>query len=190
MTLAPTEPVAAGQHPARFPARFTVDQFHRLCEAVPEQRLELIDGEVLQVIAKGTRHTAVVHRLIAAIQAALAEDPQLPLQLRVESPLDLGPTTEPEPDLALVDRREDDYWTAHPTAADTVLVIEVSDTSLTFDLETKARLYAAAGIPAYWVIDVQQPRLHLVHGELPSAEPWLAALRDAVEQLLRNLPRG
>jgi hypothetical protein len=67
-----------------------VEQFHRLCEAVPEQRLELIDGEVLQVIAKGTRHTAVVHRLIAAIQTALAKDLSLPLQLRVKSPLDLG----------------------------------------------------------------------------------------------------
>ncbi|MFM8604160.1 MAG: Uma2 family endonuclease [Cyanobium sp.] len=87
MTLAPAI--------AKHPARFTVEQFHRLCEAVPEQRLELIDGEVLQVIAKGTRHTAVVHRLIAVIQAWLEASPQLPLQLRVEAPLDLGPATEP-----------------------------------------------------------------------------------------------
>ena len=188
MTLA--QPAVAAGYPARFPARFTVEQFHRLCEAVPERRLELIDGEVLEVIAKGTRHTAVVHRLIAGLQTALAEDPPLPLQLRVESPLDLGPTTEPEPDLALVVRREDDDWNAHPTAADTVLVIEVSDSSLAFDLETKASLYGGAGIPHYWVIDVQQPCLHVVHGESQAAEPWLAALRGSVEQLLRGLPRG
>lgn len=188
MTLA--QPAVAAGYPARFPARFTVEQFHRLCEAVPEQRLELIEGEVLQVIAKGTRHTAVVHHLIAMIQELLAAIPELPLQLRVESPLDLGSTTEPAPDLAIVDRRLDNYWTAHPTAADTALVIEVSDSSLAFDLETKASLYAGAGIPHYWVIDVKQPSLHVVHGEPPSAEPWLAALRDAVEQLLRNLPRG
>lgn len=187
MTLA--QPAVVAAHPARFPARFTVEQFHRLCDAVPEARLELIDGEVLQVIAKGTRHTAVVHRLIAAIQTTLAADPQLPLQLRVESPLDLGPSTEPEPDLALVARREDDYWDAHPTAADTALVIEVADTSLTFDLETKARLYAGAGIPHYWVIDVQQPCLRVVHGEPPAAGSWLASLRDAVEQLLQALPQ-
>jgi Uma2 family endonuclease len=91
MSLAPSEPAATSQPPARFPARFSVEQFHRLCEAVPEQRLELIDGEVLQVIAKGTRHTAVVHRLIAAIQAVLAAHPEPALQLRVEAPLDLGP---------------------------------------------------------------------------------------------------
>ena len=56
-------------------ARFTVAQFHRLCDVLPEQRLELIAGEVLEVIAKGTRHTAVVHRLIKAIEVWLAADP-------------------------------------------------------------------------------------------------------------------
>lgn len=167
-------------------ARFTVEQFHRLCEVVPEQRLELIDGEVLQVIAKGTRHTAVVHRLISAIQTCLAASPEVPLQLRVEAPLDLGPADEPEPDLALVARREDDYWTAHPTAADTVLVIEVADSSLTFDLETKAHLYAAAGIPHYWVIDVQEQLLHVVR-ESGAALP--AHFRQAVEQVLVDLPQ-
>jgi len=188
MTLARSEPAAVGNHPARFPARFTVEQFHRLCEAVPEQRLELIDGEVLQVIAKGTRHTAVVHHLITTIQAVLtaAHDPAL--QLRVESPLDLGPANEPEPDLALVARRDDNYWEAHPTAADTALVIEVADTSLAFDLEAKARLYAAAGIPAYWVIDVQTPCLHRVREVPGPSDTLLAALRASVERLIAGLP--
>lgn len=187
MTLA--QPAVAAGLPARFPARFTVEQFHRLCEAVPEQRLELIDGEVLQVIAKGTRHTAVVNRLMEAIQTVLTGDSQLPLQLRVESPLDLGPATEPEPDLALVVRREDGYWSAHPKAADTALVIEVSDSSLDFDLETKARLYVGAGIPHYWVIDVQRPCLHVVHQE--AADPharFVAELRGLAEQLVASLP--
>jgi Uma2 family endonuclease len=190
MALAPSEPASAGEHPARFPARFTVEQFHRLCEAVPEQRLELIDGELLQVIAKGTRHTSVVHRLIAVTQAVLDTHSESALQLRVESPLDLGPANEPEPDLALVARRDDDYWTAHPTAADTALVIEVSDTSLTFDLEAKARLYAASGIPAYWVIDVQTPCLHRVREAPGPADTLLAALRASVERLIAGLPRS
>jgi Uma2 family endonuclease len=166
-----------------------VEQFHRLCEAVPEQRLELIDGEVLQVLAKGTRHTAVVHHLITMIQAVLTVEHDPALQLRVESPLDLGPANEPEPDLALVARREDNYWEAHPTAADTALVIEVSDTSLTFDLEAKARLYAASGIPAYWVIDVQTPCLHRVREVPGPADGLLVALGVSVEQLLGELPR-
>lgn len=182
MTLAQ---VAVKRH-----ARFTVEQFHRLCDVVPEQRLELIDGEVLEVIAKGTRHTAVVHRLIAVIQALMANEPAAgQFQLRVEAPLDLGPANEPEPDLALVMRREDDYWFAHPTAAQAVLVIEVADSSLAFDCEIKQRLYAAAGIPHYWVIDVQQPRLLvLLEPALVEPEPVLQKLRPAVELLLRQLP--
>lgn len=183
MTMAPA--------PAKHPARFTVEQFHRLCEALPEQRLELIDGEVLNVIAKGTRHTVVVHRLIAVIQAWLEASPRLALQLRVEAPLDLGPANEPEPDLALVARRADDYWHAHPTAADTALVIEVADASLAFDLEAKARLYAGAGIPGYWVVDVLTPRLHLVQGPGDGSDgSGFGDLRAAVEQLLRDLPRS
>jgi Uma2 family endonuclease len=160
-----------------------VEQFHRLCEAVPEQRLELIDGEVLEVIAKGTRHTAVVHRLIRAIEACLAAAPQEPLQLRVEAPLDLGPAHEPEPDLALVARRDDDYWHAHPTAAETTLVIEVADSSLVFDLEAKARLYGAAGIPHYWVVDVREPMaFFLLQGK--TEQPLLTAMREQVEVLV------
>lgn len=212
MMLAPTTAAALpSAAAAKHPARFTVEQFHRLCEAVPEQRLELIDGELLQVIAKGTRHTAVVHRLITAIQTWLAATPEPPLQLRVEAPLDLGPANEPEPDLALVARRDDDYWHAHPTAADTVLVIEVSDSSLAFDLDAKARLYAAAGIPHYWVVDVQEPRLHVLRqqtatpapasatpsvpasasGAAPAAVamPRLPDLKLAVERLLQGLPQ-
>jgi len=170
-------------------ARFTVEQFHRLCGVVPEQRLELIGGEVLEVIAKGTRHTAVVHRLIRLIETWLAADPELPLQLRVEAPLDLGPSDEPEPDLALVCRRDDDYWHAHPTAADTTLVIEVADSSLAFDLEAKAHLYAAAGIPQYWVVDMQEPRLHVVVDAEATVDPaCLLALRREVALLIRQLP--
>jgi Uma2 family endonuclease len=147
-----------------------VEQFHRLCEAVPEQRLELIEGEVFEVIAKGTRHSAVVN-----------------LKLRVESPLDLGISNEPEPDLALVRFRADNYLEAHPTAADTLLVIEVADSSLRFDLEAKARFYAAAEVPTYWVVDVLQPRLIRVH-EAAALEPLLFTLRGEVEALLAGIP--
>lgn len=144
---------------------------------------------MLEVIAKGTRHTAVVHRLIKAIEAWIASDPALPLQLRVEAPLDLGPSDEPEPDLALVCRRDDDYWHAHPTAAESTLVIEVAESSLAYDLQAKASLYAAAGIPQYWVVDVQEPRLHVVlDAELSPDTACLLALRREARQLIRQLP--
>jgi Uma2 family endonuclease len=174
-------------HPLTPHARFSVEQFHRLCEAVPEQRLELIDGEVLEVIAKGTRHSSVVNRLARLITLRVTSGPEDSLELRVESPLHLGGSSEVEPDLALVHRRSDAYLLAHPSAADTVLLIEVADTSLRFDLEAKSRLYDAAGIPNYWVIDVLRPRLIAV---LQSASPdsLLMALQVEVETLLAAIP--
>jgi Uma2 family endonuclease len=117
----------------------------------------------------------------------LLEHPSLPWELRVESPLRLGERDEPEPDLALVQQRPDGYLEAHPGPVDTVLVMEVADSSLPFDLEIKARLYAAAGIPGYWVVDVLTPRL------IPVAQPEqestaLQDLQAAVEVLLQTIP--
>lgn len=178
----------SSQSPLQKPhARFTVEQFHRLCEAVPEQRLELIDGEVLAVIAKGTRHSVVVNRLTRGITLWLAEQPDFPWELRVESPLRLGSRDEPEPDLALVQQRGDHYLSAHPEAADTILVIEVADSSLRFDLEAKGRLYAAAGIETYWVVDVGPPRLITVLTK-DSPDPWLEVLRQRIEAQLGAIP--
>jgi Uma2 family endonuclease len=172
-------------------ARFNVAEFHRLCEQLPERRLELIDGEVLELIAKGSRHTAVVHRLARAFAPLLeihrCSDPPLPAhELRIEAPLDLGERQEPEPDLAVVTARSDAWLEAHPTAADTLLVIEVADASLAFDLDTKLRLYQQAGIANYWVVDVRDPTaFFLLQGK--SDQPLLAALRERVDALVAEL---
>jgi Uma2 family endonuclease len=183
MTFAPL----ARQRPPTPHARFTVEQFHRLCEAVPEQRLELVDGEVLQVIAKGTRHAFVVNRLARAITLLLASSNDASVELRVEAPLLLDETNEPEPDLALVWDGDDTYLNAHPTGADSWLVIEVADTSLRYDLDIKFRLYADAGIPNYWVVDVQEPCLFLLQQQL-TADPLLTALRAEVDMVLAAIP--
>lgn len=186
MTLAsPAAALPAAPHTPG--ARFSVEQFHRLCEALPERRLELIGGEVLDVIAKGTRHSVLLNRLNRLITLWLLEHPSLPWELRVESPLRLGERDEPEPDLALVQQRADGYLEAHPGPADTVLLLEVADSSLRFDLEIKARLYATAGIRGYWVVDVITPRLIPVMQ--PLAEPTaLQDLQAAVELLLQAIP--
>jgi len=172
-------------------ARFTVAEFHRLCEQLPERRLELIDGEVLEVIAKGSRHTAVVQRLARALMPLMESHREMELglpshELRIEAPLDLGEHQEPEPDLAVVTARADAWLNAHPTAADTLLLIEVADTSLTYDLETKLRLYQQAGIANYWVVDVQEPTaFFLLQGK--SDQPLLTAMRAQVEALVAEL---
>jgi len=172
-------------------ARFSVAEFHRLCEQLPERRLELLDGEVLEVIAKGSRHTAVVHRLARSLthllEAARIGDLELPgHELRIEAPLDLGEHQEPEPDLAVVMARADAWLEAHPTAADTLLVIEVADASLAYDLDTKLRLYQQAGITNYWVVDVREPMaFFLLQGK--TEQPLLTAMREQVEALVAEL---
>ena len=172
-------------------ARFSVAEFHRLCEQLPERRLELIDGEVLEVIAKGSRHTAVVHRLARAFTPLLEShrdtSPGLPgHELRIKAPLDLGEHQEPEPDLAVVSARADAWFDAHPTAAETRLVVEVADASLAYDLDTKLRLYQQAGIANYWVVDEREPTaFFLLQGK--TDQPLLTAMREQVEALVAEL---
>jgi Uma2 family endonuclease len=171
-------------------ARFTVAEFHRLCDQLPERRLELIDGEVLEVIAKGSRHTSAVHRLARALTPLLdghRDGGAVPgYELHIEAPLNLGEHQEPEPDLAVVTARADAWRDAHPSAADTLLVIEVADASLTYDLDTKLRLYQQAGIAYYWVVDVREPMaFFLLQGASESA--LLPQLRAPVEALVAEL---
>lgn len=175
-------------------ARFSVAEFHRLCELLPERRLELIDGEVLEVIAKGTRHTAVVHRLARAFAPLLESGSDTaaappPWELRIAAPLDLGERQEPEPDLAVVRARADAWLHAHPTASDTLLVVEVADASLTYDLDTKMRLYRQSGIANYWVVDVRDPACFFL---LQQSQPdtLLRTLRQRVEALVAELRQG
>lgn len=188
MTRTSNGPASPQPQPAASPphARFTVEQFHRLCESLPERRLELVNGEVLEVIAKGTRHTAMLHRLARSFTPVLEQEQPQRFELRIKAPLVLGDHQEPEPDLALVRARPDAYFLAHPTAACTALVIEVADRSLAFDLDTKLRLYSEAGIPNYWVVDVECPAVfYLLQQRHP--DPLVEALRDAVERILEDL---
>jgi Uma2 family endonuclease len=173
------------------PARFSVTEFPLLCELLAERRLELINGKGLEVIAKGTRHTAVVHRLALAFAPLLESTSDTaaappPWELRIEAPLDLGERQEPEADLAVVTARADAWLHAHPIAADTLLVVEVADAGLAYDLDTKMRLYRQCGIANDWVVHVREPMaFFLLQGKRDAS--LLAALREPVEALVAEL---
>lgn len=157
VATAPTKSRANGL-PA--PRRFTVDEYYRMAEAGilrPEERLELLDGEIFTMAAMGSPHAAGVTTLaswfiLRVVGRAL---------VRIQVPVRLNSGSEPEPDLAVVNPKADHYAGAHPGGSDVLLIIEVADTSLAYD-RRKLALYAAAGIPDVWIFDLRRSRA-LVH---------------------------
>jgi len=133
--------------------QFTVAEFHRMADAgvfSEHDRVELIDGEVIEMTPIGSRHAACVNRLNRLLSTQVGND----LIVSVQNPLLLDGRTEVQPDLAVLRFRQDFYAESHPTPDDVSLVIEVSDLSLLYDKGIKARLYARSGVPELWVVDL------------------------------------
>jgi Uma2 family endonuclease len=120
-------------------------------------RIELLDGVLVEMSPQGPRHAyALRHLMLLGAPVAVAAG----LELSVQGPLDVGnPVSQPEPDFAIVPKTPIDR---HPSGA--LLVAEMGNTSLRMDLGPKARIYAAAGVPEYWVLDVQRREI-VVHRE-------------------------
>lgn len=133
---------------------FTVDEFHQMADAGvfrEDDRLELLDGEIVRMTPIGNRHAACVKRLNQwlvrhALDAAI---------VGVQDPITLSADTEVYPDLALLKRRADFYSNARPQPADVLLVIEVADTTGDYDRRMKVPQYARAGIPEVWIVDLR-----------------------------------
>lgn len=117
-----------------------------------DDRVELLNGEIVEMPPIGSRHAACVDRLNQQLSRSAGE---LAI-VRVQSPIRLSAHSEPEPDLALLTPREDFYTEGHPGPEDTLLVIEVAETSAEFDRQVKLPLYAQAGIPEVWLIDLAE----------------------------------
>ena len=143
----------------------------------PDQRVELIDGDIIDMAPPGNAHAATVDRLVDIFSRAVDQR----FSVRCQNPVRLGDSSEPQPDVALLRRRADFYGGSVPGPADTLLIVEVADSSLRFDRETKMRLYAKHGITEAWLVDLRSRRLirHLdpQHGEYTRVdEPDLRAV--------------
>jgi Uma2 family endonuclease len=139
----------------------TVEEYHRMAEAGifhPEERLELIEGRIIKMTAKGTAHESAITRNIELLMTLRS---QIQMMVRVQSPIILNDNSEPEPDFTLVRVNPQYYADHHPTPTDIYLVIEIADSSFNYDRETKAKLYAQSGIVEYWVLDVNNRQLHV-----------------------------
>jgi Uma2 family endonuclease len=133
--------------------RFTVTEYHRLAELgffEEDERVELIKGEIIQMAAKGKSHSTFNRRLIRELTQLLGNR----ATLQNQDPISIPPNSEPEPDLAIVRNRADDYFIDHPKPSDILLVIEISNSTLKYDREVKLPLYAEAGISDYWIFNL------------------------------------
>lgn len=115
-----------------------------------DDRVELIDGEIVQMTPIGSAHAACVKRLMHLFVRALADR----AIVSVQDPIAIPRGSEPQPDLALLRPRADFYRGGHPQPADVWLVVEVADSSLAYDRAVKLPLYARAGIPEVWLVDL------------------------------------
>jgi Uma2 family endonuclease len=137
----------------------TVDEYHRMGEAgvfAPDERVELIEGELIPMAPIGGGHIQAVNRLTRILVVAAGDA----AVVSVQNALALPPRSEPQPDLVLL-RPETLARPAVPTAADALLAIEVSDTRLAFDRDVKDALYARHGVPEYWLVDLTRKALRV-----------------------------
>ncbi|MEN9315137.1 MAG: hypothetical protein RIS35_1530 [Pseudomonadota bacterium] len=170
--------------------RISIDDFLRMDAAglfAPDARIELIEGDLIDMAPIGPPHGSLTNRLNRLLVRGAGDD----AIVSVGNPLLLPPWSMPQPDFLLLRPRDDDYASRHPGVEDTMLAIEVADSSLGHDLRTKARVYAMHRVTEYWVVDVSGRRLHLHRDPSPAEGTWntVVALEPPFRVAPAALPR-
>jgi Uma2 family endonuclease len=161
-------PQVAEAAPAR--KRFTREEVDRLAETgvFAGQRYELIDGDLIDKMGQNPPHSSAIQLLLKCLAKFFEVD-----MIRVQHPMEGAPGDRerslPEPDVAVLRKNKVEYHRRHPRGDEMLLVIEVSDTTAAFDRSRKAMLYARAGVPEYWVLDLNG-RMLVVHREPDGAQ--------------------
>lgn len=166
--------------------RWTVWEYHRMADAGlldETDRVELIEGELIDMAPIGSKHACLVDRLAESLSGG----PQAGYMVRVQNPVVLGERNEPQPDIALV--RRVNYIDRHPGSDDVLLLVEVSDTTLAYDREVKLSLYARHGIPEVWLLDVNAGELS-VYSEPAEGQYRLIRKPTRAETLTPTLVPG
>ncbi|MEP6517649.1 Uma2 family endonuclease [Microcoleus vaginatus] len=143
--------------------RFSIAEYHRLGELgffAPDERVELIRGEIILKTTKTTFHSVCNSLLLGELYPLLRKR----AIVRGQEPIILSDDSEPEPDVVIARNRADRYLSSHPQPADILLVIEVSDSTLKYDRTTKLSLYAETGISNYWIFNLVDNELEM-HSE-------------------------
>lgn len=146
---------------------FTVKEYHLMSETgilSETDRVELIEGEIIQMAAIGTRHATAVRRLNRLFHR-LPEDTVI---VDVQNPIQLSERTEPQPDLVLLRFRDDDYETAHPVPSEVLLLVEVADSTVDNDRDVKIPIYARSHIQEVWLVNLVENCLKVYRQPTPN----------------------
>jgi Uma2 family endonuclease len=152
---------------------FTVAEYHKMAEAgilSEDDRVELLEGEIVAMSPIGSRHAGLVNRLNRLFSQRAGDQ----VVVSVQNPVRLGGYSEPQPDLALLRPRADFYTSSHPGPEDVLLAVEVAETSAAVDREVKVPLYARFGVPEVWLVDLAEDLVEVFRE--PSAEGYREVL--------------
>jgi Uma2 family endonuclease len=166
---------------------FTAEQYHQMGEAgvfLPGDRVELIEGEIIAMNPIGDPHAGGVNRL----NLTLIERLRRRALVAPQNPVRLATRSEPEPDLAILRFRADFYASKGPTPEDVLLLIEVADSSVTYDLNVKAPLYARYNIPEYWLVDLGRQYVTVFRQPSPEGYRSMQVHERGVTLTLADLP--
>ena len=153
------------------PARITVEQYFGLAEAgilTEDDRVELLEGVIVSMSPGSPAHASAVAKVTRALLSVVGDRASVRPQLTFVA----GEYSAPEPDLAVVPGRDSDYEEAHPIAA--LLVVEVALTSLAQDRLTKSRIYARAGVPEYWIVNLRERVVEVMRDPDPARARYLS----------------
>lgn len=156
---------------------FTRDEYYAMAEAGilgPEDRVELIEGEIYRMAPIGNPHAGCVNRLVGGFASLIADRRAV---LSPQNPVNLTDISEPQPDVTLLRPRTDFYGDGHPTPEDVLLLVEVADSSIGFDRHTKIPLYARCGIPEAWLVDLKKATLEVHRDPTPGGYRKVQRLR-------------
>jgi Uma2 family endonuclease len=151
------------------PYRFTREEYYRMWESgfFSDKRVELLDGEIITMPPQNPPHAGTTSDLATIVIVALGSN----FVVRSQLPIVLTDWSEPEPDIAVC-RPPNRYRHEHPKAGDVLLLIEVADTSLTYDRRRKTAAYATSGIPEYWIINLVDKRIEVFSDPDPVAQRY------------------
>lgn len=138
--------------------RWSVDEYHRMIATgilTSRDHVELLDGHIIEMVPQDPPHASTTSSVGNAFVMLFAGKAWIRQQL----PITIAPNSEPEPDIAVVKIDPQRYGDRHPSPADVYLLVEVADATFNTDRHQKLKIYASAGIPEYWIIDVKQRRL-------------------------------